>query len=499
MRRLLFILPALLVSCGGSTSGDGPAPGDGGDGVDAPRADTAPALERVKNLTIPQIAIFQGVKVPLMQDGAMLVGQRAPVIAGRQGIFRVYVKPGAAWVPREVTGYLTLNNASGTPVVLTDTKTITGESSDNKLTSTLNFEFDTGVIDTSTTYSVVLETAPGQADGPSDGASYPPGTDTDPISALVVGEAFKLVIVPFQYNADHSGRTPDTSDDAAGKWRDALHTLYPTKHVEVTMHAPIAWNQAIAASGSGWGQVLQYTLGLRQKEMAPDNAFYYGVFEPGGSFDSFCAGGCVGGLASVPGSTSDTYVRGAIGLGWQSDFAYATMAQELGHSLGRLHAPCGGAAQVDSKYPYAGGNIGSWGYDIFQKRMQSPTVADFMGYCEPSFVSDYPFAAIASRRAQIATTVPSMRRVPTNHHVVNFGVDGSATWGEDVVLDAPPSGAEESVVYAGRDGRGLRTVTGHYYRYEDIPGGALLIPDGPADFASVRISGVAARPVELLR
>ncbi|MDX2012406.1 MAG: M66 family metalloprotease [Myxococcaceae bacterium] len=67
-------------------------------------------------------------------------------------------------------------------------------------------------------------------------------------------------------------------------------------------------------------------------------------------------------------------------------------SHELGHNFGRPHAPCGGAAGVDPSYPYAGGRIGSWGWN--GRALLNPAqFVDLMSYCNPTWVSDYTYRA----------------------------------------------------------------------------------------------------------
>jgi hypothetical protein len=59
-----------------------------------------------------------------------------------------------------------------------------------------------------------------------------------------------------QYNADGSGRLPDTTTAQLEHYRDAFYELYPAASVDVTVHAPIPWSGVIDASGGGWPDVL---------------------------------------------------------------------------------------------------------------------------------------------------------------------------------------------------------------------------------------------------
>ena len=75
----------------------------------------------------------------------------------------------------------------------------------------------------------------------------------------------------------------------------------------------------------------------------------------------------------------------------------SVVVHELGHALGRSHAPCGGPAGVDPGYPYENASIGVPGVDLRDGIRREPAqYFDFMSYCLPVFVSDYQFGALWS-------------------------------------------------------------------------------------------------------
>ena len=94
------------------------------------------------------------------------------------------------------------------------------------------------------------------------------------------------------------------------------------------------------------------------------------------------------GLASRPGTVSFSVANAA------------TIAHELGHNLDLEHAPCK-TPDPDPTYPYPDGNIGAHGYDHRTEKLVPPSKPDVMGYCEPSWISDYYFSNTVRYRRDV--------------------------------------------------------------------------------------------------
>ena len=79
--------------------------------------------------------------------------------------------------------------------------------------------------------------------------------------------------------------------------------------------------------------------------------------------------------------------------------ASSTLAHELGHNLGRMHAPCGDPSNVDPDYPHLGGAIGHPGWDMLSNTLvHSDYNFDYMSPCRPRWTSDYTFGGILDWR-----------------------------------------------------------------------------------------------------
>ena len=484
----------------GTDTGTPPDPGtDTGTPPPDPGTDTAPpppdptgGLEPVKDLPITEVAVFQGVKVSVEKSGAKVSSRRAPVVAGRGGIVRAYVTPGSTYSPREVTAVLTITTG-GAARTYTDKKTLSAASTDATLGSTFNFTLDGASLGTDSTYSVALMTAPGQT--ATGAVARYPASGAESFDAGDTGSVLRVTLVPVQYNADGSGRLPDTSAAQIELYRARMMAVYPAKKVEITLRAPYAYSASISASGTGWSEVLQAIVRLRATDGAPNDVYYFGAFSPSASFSSFCGGGCVTGLSGLITSPSDASGRASVGVGFTGTVSSETMSHEVGHAHGRSHANCGGASGVDPAFPYTGAGIGVYGYDINTSTLMSPTkYTDMMGYCSPVWISDYTFGALFTRMNYVSTH-PSIHYgadATTRYRFVSVGMDGKLTWGDDITLAEPPIGEAHTVTYLGADGKVIDTATGQYYPYNDLPGGYMLVPDPVVSISELHLVGMPA-------
>jgi hypothetical protein len=463
----------------------------------------------VRDLSISEVALFQGVKVTLAENGEPAAERGAPVVAGRAGLLRVYVSPSAGWGAKKVTAELRLVGKEALPI-LRDDKVITTASSDGDIDSTFNFAIEAGVLEPETTFQISLISADAEPVRGESSARFPTDGSFADLGAERGGK-LKIVVVPVRYDADGSNRMPDVTPAQLERYRTTFLARYPASEVEISARAPLAWSQAIARNGSGFSQVLNAMTQLRQRDGATSDVYYYGVFTPAASMRQFCTGSCVTGLSTVVTNPSASFLRASVGLGYPGQDAANTMAHEIGHAHGRAHAPCGGAQGVDSAYPYAGGAIGVWGYDILTGAFISPTVGrDMMGYCRNEWVSDYTFGALFERimavNTQSGALTPEssgtargasslMSNVPSRRfRMATVAEDGALSWAGQVELALPPTGGTpRDVAYLAAGGEELTRRTAQFYPYDHLPGGVLVIPDEPVIWSSLRIQGLAEK------
>lgn len=380
-----------LVSGCGSTSED-----EAKTGPATSIAPTTPAGPINEQLMIDEIAVFQGTKATLVEQGDLKPEAKinAPVIAGRPAFIRVFVKAIAGTRPL-VEGELRVKRAGKEDLVLKDGgKRVVPELDESMLEQTLNFSVPAEDMTADATFSV---RAGLELDGP-DVLSFPLDGSTAPFNAKTASKTLRVKFVPVSYEADEG--TSLTPEVDVANLKDTLYKLYPVANVEVTIREPLKWSTPVKSNGPGWDELLTGIMQLRRADKAERDVYYVGVFTPKASIDQFCnQGGCILGVAPGNADERDVNQRVALVLGYKSRSAGSTLAQELAHAMGRMHAPCGVSQAVDDDFPYGSGGIGVWGYDILKKELVDPgnRYRDFMSYCGPTWTSDYTYKGIFDR------------------------------------------------------------------------------------------------------
>jgi hypothetical protein len=478
--------PGTTTGIGTTIGGGGGAQGTGGQGGSAPPVVSPLAAD----VTIAEVDVQQGVPVPLMKDGQPAEG-KAPVVQKRTALIRVFPAPRDGYQARDLIAELDLADGSGDKPPRQVTKHVTGPGAAANLDSTFNFTIPADEVTGDLRWSVSIHEAVGGAPtGDTTGAEYPAGGAKLPLGAKDAHGNFRVVLVPFKYGADGSNRLPDTSPAQVETYHKRLLGTYPAPDTEITVHAPAPFGIEFSPDGAGWGELLQATCELRAKEKPDHNVYYYGIIEPASSFDGFCGGGCVAGLANLTEDPNDDYGRCSIGLGYPGQETADVALQEIAHSLGRRHADCGNPDLVDPSFPYQNGSIGNWGWDATTNTMQKPTLSDFMSYCQPVWISDYTYAALFERIAYVnaAKRVIAAPGATTEWRSGLVGRDGAVKLGGALHLDGHVGGAARDVDVIDVAGHVQRTVTGRYYGFDRVLGGTLLVPaDAVPAGGSVRL------------
>ena len=204
---------AVVLGTGGSSAG-GNGSGDGGPGAGVPQS-AGPA----DGVSITAISLYQGVRRPLMENGAA-ASSNLPIIAGRDALLRIfYATDPNVFNGQPVSAVLTFGDNE--PLVVQTP--IGGASTEEDLGSTINFDVPAALLDAGS-YRVELLHAPTITSGTNLSATYP-AEGQEGFFAEYPGPQVKVVLVPIAYGADGSNRLPDTSDAQIQRYHDTIYQL----------------------------------------------------------------------------------------------------------------------------------------------------------------------------------------------------------------------------------------------------------------------------------
>lgn len=279
-----------------------------------------------------------------------------------------------------------------------------------------------------------------------------------------------LVVVPLSVNGT-TGNVPDLA---------AIHRVLSRAFPFAATDIVVTQRAALVVEGLDGLRNNEDTLSaLAQLEAARTQedpaALYYGFFS------ASAAAADLGGIGAI-GTVGNEALSAASALGLDATYQFQrvdpldlrlpawarTLVHELGHTHGLWHAPCGGATQVDSSYPYAGAELAPT-MPVYDSAEDAPSLGrlgatrtaagamtDVMSYCDGVFFSDYFYNRVqryaearaaawplrsSAMAAATATAAPTMA---TASHLLLSGRISAAGVSFNPVRPAtaaPPSGA----------------------------------------------------------
>lgn len=421
-RSSLFALLPLCAACASVTPVDPDASPDGAaldadsasptdafvpiDGTFITDADPPAVRPTLANdITVSEVAVFQGVRVAVFSNNDVIAPamRNAPLVSGRDTVVRVYVTPKPGFRPRTLTAQVDWYFARGAWNGYYDTRMITAASSDATAASVFTIAIPREVVTREMQLRVRIVDDAGStiADGvPHDGRAPRDGTFA-PLAASSAPDAVRVTLVPVRWTGDGSNRLPDTTPAQLERFRALLVALYPVTRVEFTVHEPLSFGTTTFTGNVNFGALNSQLESMRDRENPGDDVYYYALVSPDVSRAAYCGRSCVTGQSYVVADIADANIRVGSGVGFTGDDTAWTFAHELGHLFGRYHAPCS-TSGADSNYPYRNAQLGVWGWDARSNSFFAPAdTTDFMGYCDPQWVSDYTYAALYTRASTL--------------------------------------------------------------------------------------------------
>lgn len=313
-----------------------------------------------------------------------------PLVAGRDGVLRVFalangvntVQPAVrARVYRNGVLMSTLTAAAAQSAVPTSII-------ESSATASWNFAIAGSLIQGG--MSILVDVDPSnlipessEADNQFPASGTPKTFDVRAVPAL------NVVFVPLKQNG--TGQTGDVSEANSEAFLVRTRDMHPLNTVTSSVRAPYTTSYTVGSDGTNWNAVLSELRSVKTADGS--NANYYGLLKVG-------YGSGVAGMG---------YIGSGTAIGWDYlPTGSEIMAHELGHNFGRQHAPCGGVSGADAAFPYAGGAIGVFGYNVRLGQLLQPSTADLMGYCSPTWISDYTYKAVLNFRGNsVASTTTS--------------------------------------------------------------------------------------------
>lgn len=209
----------------------------------------------------------------------------------------------------------------------------------------------------------------------------------------------RVTVVPIRYIHAPTGKTYAAPTSVA--FPASVQRMFPVPNLAVSMRTAVTFRGNVTAGASdrlaSWEDLLDIMLSLKRSDGAASDIVYVGVLPSTIANDNRIYYSGIG-----------TSLRATVNFDMQ-----LTPAHELGHALGRAHAPCGGATGVDPAYPYPGASIGALGFNTSNSTLLDPAVTtDLMSYCS-EWISDYNYLGMYQnqRTAMVATGVADAQKV----------------------------------------------------------------------------------------
>jgi hypothetical protein len=326
------------------------------------------------NLCINGMYLTQSVQT---YDGSV------PLVKDRDGFLRVFVTASQPNVASPAVRVRLFNNAVQVweSTIPAPGLSVPLSADEGSLSSSWNVAVPKAFIQPNLSVSVEVDPANEVAESIEADNVFPASGAPLPLEVRTTS-TFSVRMVPIIQSVN--GLKGNVTNANKAQFLTATMRIHPLASYDVDLRAPYTTTApAVDADNTNdaWTKILNQLDALRIADGS--SRHYFGVINP--SYTSGVAG--VG------------YIGGKVALGWDRNGADWVAAHEWGHNWGRKHAPCGGAGNPDVSYPYSGGSIGVYGFDVQSQTLKPPASSDLMGYCNNEWISDYTYEGVLNYRA----------------------------------------------------------------------------------------------------
>lgn len=383
---------------------------------------TASATVTYTGTTVPPGGLNLQVLGAVLTQATQTLANDVPLVAGRNAMLRVFAAANAATTSTPaVRARLYSNGAlAATYTAPTPSGGVPTALNEGSANTSWNFAIPGSMIQPGLSVLVDVDPAGAVAESDENDNTWPTSGIPRPFDVRTV-PALNVTLVPVLQSA--GSLLGNVSTTNAGTFLTPLKDMFPLNGVNSSVRAAYTTSTALLSDGTGWSAVLSEISALRRADGSANH--YYGVVK-------VTYGSGVAGMG---------YIGSPSSIGWDYlPSGSEVLAHEFGHNFGRYHGPCGGPSGVDGSYPYAGGIIGAWGFNVRTSTLIPRTNPDLMTYCGPEWISDYTYKGVLNFRGTATSAIVTAAAVEPGLLIWGrIAADGAITLEPSVRLTARPA------------------------------------------------------------
>ena len=384
-------------------------------------------------IALDSVTFDQGVAVEVHADGKFVSPSDRPthLIQGRGAYVRATWEVPEGWEPREIAAALELTQIDGTVTSQVRRRWIDGPGDLRYPDGAFDWFLPGEMMIPASSWRVGLYEIEGARIDLLPPAAHTLPRARGPVGVLPGRHEIELLVVPIdhQFSGPMECEGPPEFDAArVQELYDYLGRINPVQDLVIKVREePLVWTE----SAANLTKILDALSELRETDNAPPYVYYFGAIDPcdWGSTAGFA------GLARVPNEPTREYAWKRVAVGDMRRPGHPsneTFVHEIGHTQGRRHVPCKGTEgnPVDD-YPVELGKTGSYGFDHFRWAIHPPAHADYMSYCDPTWVG-------AHRWNQVRPVIQRLTWWKDHDEPVREGAEGAT-----LMISLYPDGASK--------------------------------------------------------